>query len=79
MTNITGGGVMADSGGAFAKQSGGVIYGSNASDSLKNTASDDGYGHAVYVESGSKKRDSAAGTGVALDSATSGAAGGWER
>jgi uncharacterized repeat protein (TIGR02543 family) len=73
-----GGGVFVD-GGTFAKQSGGTIYGSNASDSLKNTAtSGDSYGHAVYVSSGSKKRNSTAGAGVALDSAAIGTAGGWE-
>jgi hypothetical protein len=76
-SNYYGGGVYVSSG-TFTKQSGGVIYGSNASASLKNTTRGDGYGHAVYVESGSKRRNSTAGEGDALDSATSGDAGGWE-
>jgi hypothetical protein len=64
--------------GTFTKQSGGVIYGSNESNSaLKNTAtSGDNYGHAVYVSSSpTKKRNTTAGTGVTLNSST---AGGWE-
>jgi uncharacterized repeat protein (TIGR02543 family) len=60
--------------GTFTKQSGGIIYGSNADASLKNTATS-GNGHAVYVSSGSKKRNSTAGVGVTLNSGTSG---GWE-
>jgi uncharacterized repeat protein (TIGR02543 family) len=70
-----GGGVYV--GGTFTKQSGGTIYGSDASDTLKNTAPS-GNGHAVYVSSGSKTRNSTAGVGVTLNSAISGAAGGWE-
>jgi hypothetical protein len=73
-TASTGGGVYVS--GTFTKQSGGTIYGSNASDSLKNTARI--YGHAVYVSSGSKERSSTAGVGVTLDSGVSGSAGGWE-
>jgi uncharacterized repeat protein (TIGR02543 family) len=74
-----GGGVYVSSG-TFTKQSGGVIYGSNAGNTLENTAtSGDSYGHAVYVSSSpAKKRNTTAGTGVALDSAVSGSAGGWE-
>ena len=72
-----GGGVYVDDG-RFTK-SVGIIYGSNASDGLKNTA---GNGHAAYVSSrsnsGSKKRNSTAGEGVSLDSEVSGSAGGWE-
>ncbi|MDR1326601.1 MAG: fibronectin type III domain-containing protein [Treponema sp.] len=60
--------------GTFTKQSGGVIYGSNGG-SLQNSASN---GPAVYVISGSKKRNSTAGVGVLLDSTKSGSAGGWE-
>jgi hypothetical protein len=41
---------------------------------LKNTTTS-GNGHAVYVYSGSKKRNSTAYVGVTLDS---GSAGGWE-
>jgi hypothetical protein len=66
------------SNGTFTKQSGGTIYGSNASGSLKNTATDgDNYGHAVYVSS-TKRRNTTAGVNVNLDSSVSGAAGGWE-
>jgi uncharacterized repeat protein (TIGR02543 family) len=73
-----GGGVSVWSSGTFIKQSGGVIYGSNASASLKNTARNDSYGHAVFVYSSpSKRRNSTAGTGVTLNSGVSGSNGGW--
>ncbi|MDR1219934.1 MAG: InlB B-repeat-containing protein [Treponema sp.] len=73
-----GGGVYVTSTGTFAKQSGGTIYGSNASDALKNTASSDSYGQAVYVNSSPAKiRNATAGNGVTLDSAKDGTAGGW--
>jgi hypothetical protein len=75
-TAYRGGGVFVY--GTFTKQSGGTIYGSAESDSLKNTAQNDNSGHAVYVSSGSKKRNSTAEAGVTMDSATSGSAGGWE-
>jgi hypothetical protein len=72
-----GGGVYV-SGGTFTK-SGGVIYGSNASGTLKNIANGDGYGQAVYVGGSlAKIRNGTAGTGVTLDSTKDGAAGGWE-
>jgi hypothetical protein len=61
----------------FSKQSGGTIYGSNASGSLRNTAGTN-YGHAVYVADGNKERDTTAGTGVTLNSGLNGSAGGWE-
>jgi uncharacterized repeat protein (TIGR02543 family) len=65
--------------GTFIKQSTGIIYGSNALDTaLNNTASSDSYGHAVYVSSGSKKRNNTAGVGVTMNSGTSGSSGGWE-
>jgi hypothetical protein len=73
-----GGGVRVFTEGTFTKQADGIIYGSNASSTLKNTAGSDSYGHAVYVSSGSKKRNSTAGEGVLLDSTKSGSAGGWE-
>ncbi|MDR2194057.1 MAG: InlB B-repeat-containing protein [Treponema sp.] len=75
----SGGGVYVASGGAFTKQTGGTIYGSDdANTSLRNTASSDSYGHAVYVAaSPAKKRNTTVGSGVTLDSAVSGAAGGW--
>ncbi|MDR1025664.1 MAG: InlB B-repeat-containing protein [Treponema sp.] len=73
-----GGGVYVSREGTFTKQSGGVIYGSNESNStLKNTAT---YGHAVYV-SGSpanKIRNTTADANTTLNSAVSGSAGGWE-
>ena len=66
-------------GGTFTK-SGGTIYGSNASSSLKNTATaSSNYGHAVFVNSSpTKKRNTTAGTGVTLNSSLSGSSGGWE-
>jgi uncharacterized repeat protein (TIGR02543 family) len=70
-----GGGVYVYSG-TFVKLSSSVIYGSNAAESLKNTARDS-YGHAVYAGS-SKKRDITAGSGVNMNSDVSGSAGGWE-
>jgi hypothetical protein len=73
-TAVIGGGVYAQ--GTFNKQYLGVIYGSDDS-ALKNTASSDGSGHAVYTGSG-YRRDTTAGRGVILDSSISGAAGGWE-
>jgi hypothetical protein len=77
-TSSFGGGVyVLSSYGTFTKQPGGVIYGSNASSLLQNTASSDSYGHAVYVSS-SKKRNTTAGEDVTLDSTQDGAAGGWE-
>jgi uncharacterized repeat protein (TIGR02543 family) len=74
----SGGGGVCVLGGRFTKQSGGIIYGSNESNiALRNTSRDGkNYGHAVYI-SGSpiRKRNTTAGTGVALDSTKSG---GWE-
>jgi hypothetical protein len=63
--------------GAFTKtaNTGAIIYGSNASDTLRNKASN---GTAVYVSSGSKKRNSTARAMDALDSSVAGLAGGWE-
>jgi hypothetical protein len=76
-----GGGVYVSGNSTLTKQSGGTIYGSNASDTLKNTATyGDSYGHAVYVyaDSGSKLRNTTADSGITLDSTVSGAIGGWE-
>jgi fibronectin type 3 domain-containing protein len=74
-----GGGVSVSSIGTFTKSPGGIIYGSNASATLKNTASSDSRGHAVYVSamyvSNAKKRNTTAGVAVTLDSST---AEGWE-
>jgi uncharacterized repeat protein (TIGR02543 family) len=75
----SGGGVSMNGVGRFIKQSGGIIYGSNASEGLRNTAtSGDSGGHAVYAGSDSKIRNTTAGVGVTLNSSVSGAAGGWE-
>jgi uncharacterized repeat protein (TIGR02543 family) len=75
-----GGGVYVGSSGIFIKQSGGIIYGSDASASLKNTAtSGNNYGHAVCVGNPvEKKRNTTAGEDVRLNSGVSGSAGGWE-
>jgi hypothetical protein len=74
-----GGGVYV-TGGTFTK-TGGTIYGdtntAHTEGDDENTAGS-GNGHAVYVQSGPKKRNSTAGPSVNLDSAQSGAAGGWE-
>ena len=70
-----GGGGVYVNGGTFTKPWGGTIYGSDASDSLKNTATNDG--HAVYVSS-SKKRNRTAREGITLDTSVSGLSGGWE-
>jgi predicted outer membrane repeat protein len=59
-----GGGVYVN--GTFTKESGGVIYGSDADSDLKNTA---GNGPAVYTYSG-KKRNTTADAGVTLNSGT---------
>jgi hypothetical protein len=75
-----GGGVYVG-GGTFVKTSaGGIIYGdtdtTHTAGSSENTAIK-GSGHAVYV-SNEMKRNSTAGSSVALDSSISGSAGGWE-
>jgi hypothetical protein len=60
------------SNGTFTKQAG-VVYGADASASLKNTATSGAdYGYAVYVSSGSKKCNNTA------DAELDGAAGDWE-
>jgi hypothetical protein len=71
----SGGGVYVSDSGEFTKQSGGVIYGWDApSTALRNTVDDDGC--AVYI-SADRKRNGTVGEGVTLDSAVSGAVGGW--
>jgi uncharacterized repeat protein (TIGR02543 family) len=67
----------------FTKEANGVIYGLNAEDALKNTATGAGAsGHAVYVYAGDNslntRRTTTAGSGVTLNSSLSGSAGGWE-
>jgi uncharacterized repeat protein (TIGR02543 family) len=72
-----GGGVYVSNNGTFTKQSGSIIYGSNASVGLKNSASS-GDGHAVYVGgSPVKLRNSTVGEGATLNSAQGGSTGGW--
>jgi uncharacterized repeat protein (TIGR02543 family) len=75
-----GGGVYVEYGGTFMKLPDATSYGSNASNALKNTAYNDDLGHAVYIYNGYPgiKRNTTAGTGVTLNSAVSGSAGGWE-
>jgi hypothetical protein len=70
-TANTGGGVYV-AGGTFTKSSGGgIIYGdtdtTHTSSANENTATS-GNGHAVYVESGAKKRNTDAGSSVSLNS-----------
>ncbi|MDR0759667.1 MAG: autotransporter adhesin family protein, partial [Treponema sp.] len=67
-TNDVGGGVIVRSGGVFTKSGGSIIYGSDAADGLKNISA--GNGQAVYVQNGSKYRNTTAGEDVDLDSAT---------
>jgi hypothetical protein len=78
----SGGGVLVGTSGTFTKQMGAIIDGSDASDTLKNIATDgNSYGHAVHVlisSSSSRKRNTTAGPNVTLNSARSGSAGGWE-
>jgi uncharacterized repeat protein (TIGR02543 family) len=69
-----GGGVY--SSGTFTKGADGIIYGSNADSALRNSAPGYSYGYAVYVSSSIKRNSTA--ESLALDSAVSGAAGGWE-
>jgi fibronectin type 3 domain-containing protein len=73
-----GGGVHVYANGTFTKSGNSIIYGNDADASLKNTAASSSYGHAVYIVSGSKKRNTTADASVALDSSLSGSAGGWE-
>jgi hypothetical protein len=72
-----GGGVYVDTygAGAFTKTgapNGGTISGNHA------YSISGGDGHTVYCNSGPKYRNSSAGPGDDMDSAVSGAAGGWE-
>jgi hypothetical protein len=74
-----GGGVYAVGDGTFTK-TGGVIYGSNAEEDLKNFAAS-GKGHAAAAALSTdvlNERDATAGPEINLDSAKSGAEGGWE-
>jgi hypothetical protein len=75
-----GGGVYKGSGtGFFVKQPNGIIYGSNESSTLQNTATS-GNGHTAYVDSSpAKKCNTTAGTGITLDTRQNGSAGGWDQ
>jgi hypothetical protein len=70
--------------GTFIKQSGGIIYGSDAGSTLKNTATATGEnsssnGQAAYAYTSSAKRNTTAGTGVILNYSSGGtASGAWE-
>jgi hypothetical protein len=79
----TGGGVYVDNSGTFTKSGNSTIYGdddtTHTPNSTENTARyGANNGHAVYVVSGPKKRNSPAGGYVDLDSELSYPAGGWE-
>jgi hypothetical protein len=65
--------------GSVFKKTGGIIYGTDAGESLKNKISA-GQGHVVQMQMDPNifKRDTTAGATVNLDSAISGSAGGWE-
>jgi uncharacterized repeat protein (TIGR02543 family) len=80
-TATNGGGVSVNTQGTFTKSGDSTIYGDTNTEhtpnSNENTASS-GNGHAVYVDTGSKKRNSTAGESDNLDSTKSGAEGGWD-
>jgi hypothetical protein len=78
-TASVGGGVYVESSGTFKKQprgssTSGTIYGYTVGDNKSNRAS--GSGHAVYINSYQKRETTVTET-QRLDSALSGAAGGW--
>ena len=82
-SNNSGGGGVFTTNSSFTK-SGGIITG-YLSDPLNGNVVKDSSGvvqnnrgHAVYVFSGPKRRESTAGPGVNLDSSKTGTAGGWE-
>jgi hypothetical protein len=76
-----GGGVYMSGGALTFKKTGGTIYGyigtNNTSHEPSENTATSGNGHAVYF-SGTQKRNSTARPDVVLDSAITGAAGGWE-
>ena len=69
------GGGVHRSGGTFTKTGGGIIYGFTEGDINSNRATGGGDNHAV---GGNRLRISTAGPRVNMNSATAGAAGGWE-
>jgi hypothetical protein len=73
----TGGGVYVAGDGTFRK-TGGIIYGGDAEETLKNTAGSGGHAAYVFALLSPKKRNATAGRDTGLDSGISGAAGGWE-
>lgn len=65
--------------GSFEKSiSGGIIYGNDVPSDLKNTASDDNHGHAVYYALYGRKRNTTVYENTVLDSGKNGSEGGWE-
>jgi hypothetical protein len=80
-TAATYGGGVGVASGTFTKTGGGIINGDddtthNPGDTENTSLS--GQGHAAWVNTGSKKRDTTAGTGVDLDSTKIAPDGGWE-
>jgi uncharacterized protein YgiM (DUF1202 family) len=77
-----GGGVSVREGTFKKSGRAGIIYGSNASNSLANKADSNDKGHAVVLSDGNSKvsrlRNSTVGTTQAMDSSKKGAAGGWQ-
>ena len=67
-----GGGVYVSSSGIFIKQGtqSGIIYGNEASATLRNTAGSDSNGHAVYYSSSSLKRSTTANQSDQINTAT---------
>jgi hypothetical protein len=65
--------VYVNTGGTFTKTGGGIIYGdtnnTHAAEDIENTATSGG-GHAVYVQSGPKKRNGTAWQGDQIVSST---------
>jgi hypothetical protein len=78
-TAETGGGVYMAGFGTITKSGkGGIIYGSNAEGDLANRARSDDQGHAMFMPTISKKRNTTARAATAMDSTKDGPAGGWE-
>jgi hypothetical protein len=66
-----GGGVYVSSGTFTKSSTGGTIYGSDALPELQNTAYSTSYGHAVYVNSSTRRRNTTVNAGDYLSSASS--------
>jgi len=82
-TSVNYGGGVYVSGGTFIKSGGGIITG-YASDTVNGNVIKrsnivyNNRGHAVYIRTDAKRRETTVGPGVNLDSSVSGSAGGWE-